>query len=101
MLQESLELHDELADRWRTASVLESLGGMAFEQQETERAVRLLGAANALRMLVGTPLPPVEIEDRDRYLKLAQGVLGEEKFTLLWLEGQTMPVEQIIVYALK
>lgn len=29
------------------------------------------------------------------------GVLGEEKFTLLWLEGQTMLVEQIIVYASK
>ena len=101
MLQESLELHDELEDRWRVASVLESLAGIAFEQQEAERAVRLLGAADALRMSVGTPLPPVEMEDRDPYLKLARAALGEEKFTLLWLEGQTMPAEQIIIYAAK
>lgn len=101
MLRESLELHDELEDKWRMASVLESLGGIACEQKEMERAVRLLGAAEALRNAVGTPLPPVEQEDRTRYLKLAQVALGEEKFTALWLEGRTLPIEQIIVYALK
>jgi predicted ATPase/DNA-binding winged helix-turn-helix (wHTH) protein len=101
MLQESLELHYELEDRWRVASVLESLGGIAVEQKETERAVRLLGAAEALRLAVGTPLPPVEMEDRDRYLKLARSALGEKKFASLWLEGRTLPVEQTIAYALK
>jgi non-specific serine/threonine protein kinase len=101
MLQESLELHYELQDRWRVASVLESLGGIAFEQNETERSVRLLGAAEAIRVTVGTPLPPVERQDRDRYLKMAGIALGEEKFTSLWLEGRTLAVEQIIVYALQ
>jgi non-specific serine/threonine protein kinase len=101
MLLESLGLHYELQDRWRVASVLESLASIAFEQQETERSVRLLGAAEALRASLGTPLPPVEHEDRDRYLKLARAALGEEKFTQLWLEGRTMPGEQVIAYALK
>ena len=101
MLRESLGLHYELQDRWRVASVLESLGGIAFEQKDAERSVRLLGAAENLRASVGTPLPPVEHEDRDRYLKLARAALGEEKFTLLWLEGRTMPVGQVIAYALK
>ncbi|HEX8141573.1 MAG TPA: tetratricopeptide repeat protein [Pyrinomonadaceae bacterium] len=101
MLRESLELHVELEDRWRVASVLESLGAIEFEQQKPERAVRLLGAAEALRAAVGTPLPPVEREERDRYLKLARAALGEEKLTLLWLEGRTMPVDQVILYASK
>jgi non-specific serine/threonine protein kinase len=101
MLRESLELHYELQDRWRVASVLESLAAIAFEQEKPERSVRLLGAAEALRAAVGTPLPPVEHEDRDHYLKMARAALGEEKFTTLWREGQTMPVEQSIVYALK
>jgi predicted ATPase/DNA-binding winged helix-turn-helix (wHTH) protein len=101
MLQESLELHYELEDRWRVASVLDSLGGIFFEQHEVERSVRLLGAAEALRLAVGTPLPPVEHEDRQRYLKMARKALGEEKFTSTWLEGRTMPVEQVIAYALK
>jgi hypothetical protein len=81
--------------------VLESLGGIAFELKEVERSVRLFGAAENLRASVGTPLPPVEQEDRDRYLKLARAALGEEKFTQLWLEGRSMPVEQVIASALK
>jgi predicted ATPase/DNA-binding winged helix-turn-helix (wHTH) protein len=101
MLRESLGLHYELQDRWRVASVLESVGGIAFELKEAERSVRLFGAAENLRASVGTPLPPVEQEDRDRYLKLARAALGEEKFTQLWLEGRSMPVEQVIASALK
>jgi predicted ATPase/serine/threonine protein kinase len=53
VLQESLRLHWELGDRWRTASLLEALGGV-------RRAPRLLGAAAALRRELGAPVPPVE-----------------------------------------
>lgn len=52
-LHDSLQLHWELGDRWRTASVLEALGGL-------RRDPRLLGAASALRERLGTPVPPVE-----------------------------------------
>ncbi|MBD0370131.1 MAG: winged helix-turn-helix domain-containing protein [Pyrinomonadaceae bacterium] len=101
LLRESLELHYELQDRWRVASVLESLAAIASEQQEHERSAKLLGSAEALREAVGTPLPQVEHEDRDHYLKTAREALGEEKFTSLWLEGRTMNIEQIVAYALK
>ncbi len=52
-LHDSLQLQWELGDRWRTASVLEALGGL-------RRDPRLLGAATALRARLGTPVPPVE-----------------------------------------
>ncbi|MGZ5446314.1 MAG: protein kinase domain-containing protein [Thermoanaerobaculia bacterium] len=52
-LHDSLQLQWELGDRWRTASVLEALGGL-------RRDARLLGAASALRARLGTPIPPVE-----------------------------------------
>ena len=52
-LQDSLRLHWELGDRWRTASVLEALGGL-------RRDPRLFGAAAGLRATLGTPIPPVE-----------------------------------------
>jgi non-specific serine/threonine protein kinase len=57
ILQDSLRLHWELGDRWRSCSVLEALGGL-------RRDPRLLGAAAALRARLGTPVPPVE---RERY----------------------------------
>jgi predicted ATPase len=53
MLQDSLRLHWELGDRWRSASVLEALAGL-------RRDPRLFGAATALRTRLGTPVPPVE-----------------------------------------
>jgi len=53
VLRDSLRMHWELGDRWRTASVLEALGGLCREP-------RLLGAAAALRRHLGAPAPPAE-----------------------------------------
>jgi tetratricopeptide (TPR) repeat protein len=53
MLTDSLRLQWELGDRWRSASILESLGGV-------RRNPRLLGAAAALRAQLRAPIPPVE-----------------------------------------
>jgi tetratricopeptide (TPR) repeat protein len=57
ILQDSLRLHWELGDRWRSSSVLEAIGGI-------RRDPRLFGAAIALRTRLGTPVPPAE---RPRY----------------------------------
>ncbi len=53
ILQDSLRLHWELGDRWRSCSVLEAIGGL-------RRDPRLIGAATILRTRLGTPVPPVE-----------------------------------------
>jgi predicted ATPase/predicted Ser/Thr protein kinase len=53
ILQDSLRLHWELGDRWRSCSVLEAIGGLRKDP-------RLIGAANILRTRLGTPVPPVE-----------------------------------------
>ncbi|HEX6639790.1 MAG TPA: protein kinase [Thermoanaerobaculia bacterium] len=53
ILQDSLRLHWELGDRWRSCSVLEALGGL-------RRDPRFLGAAAVMRARLGTPVPPVE-----------------------------------------
>jgi len=53
VLKDSLRLHWELGDRWRSASVLEALGGV-------HRDPRLLGAGAALRKRLGAPVPPAE-----------------------------------------
>jgi non-specific serine/threonine protein kinase len=58
ILQDSLRLHWELGDRWRSCSVLEALGGL-------RRDPRLLGAAAILRKRLGTPVPPVERKQYD------------------------------------
>ena len=101
MLQESLHLHHELGDRWRIASVLESLGGLAATLMQPEKSAWLFAAAEALRETVGTPLPPVEREDHDRHVANLRVTLGKELLTTLWAEGRAMPMEQIIACALE
>jgi predicted ATPase/serine/threonine protein kinase len=59
ILQDSLRLHWELGDRWRSCSVLEALGGLRKDP-------RLLGAAATLRARLGTPVPPVERVQYDK-----------------------------------
>jgi len=53
VLKDSLRLHWKLGDRWRSASVLEALGGVL-------RDPRLIGAASALRAGLRAPVPPAE-----------------------------------------
>ncbi|MBV9496527.1 MAG: tetratricopeptide repeat protein, partial [Acidobacteria bacterium] len=62
LLQESLRIHWELGDRWRTASLLEAMGGV-------RRDPRLLGAAAALRRQLSVPVPPVERPQLEADLK--------------------------------
>ena len=61
ILRDSLLLHWELGDRWRTASVMQQLAGVALLQERVELSARLFGAGEALRNQLGTPVPPVEM----------------------------------------
>jgi predicted ATPase/DNA-binding SARP family transcriptional activator len=60
LLEQSLAVHRELGDRWRTASVLEALAAIACERSEWARAARLLDEAAVLRIALNSPVPPCE-----------------------------------------
>ncbi|MEA2488577.1 MAG: hypothetical protein QOH21_369, partial [Acidobacteriota bacterium] len=86
LLADSLQLHSELGDRWRTASVLESLGALRGD-------ARLLGAAEALRLRLGTPVPPV---DRAQY----EADAAPLRDTAEWEEGVLMGLDEVVALAL-
>jgi predicted ATPase len=67
MLKDSLRLHWKLGDRWRSASVLEALGGVL-------RDPRLIGAASALRAHLRAPVPPAERAQYDADLAAVSSV---------------------------
>ncbi len=77
LLRESLELNREIGDRLGLAYCLEDYAGLAAARGAAELALRLAGAAAALRAEVGTPLPPAEQEALDRQLAGARAALGE------------------------
>jgi len=64
------------------------------------RAVRLLGAAAAARVALGTPLPPAERAACERALGAARAHLDEDAFASAWAAGQALTLEQAITDAL-
>jgi predicted ATPase/class 3 adenylate cyclase len=64
-------------------------------------AVRLFGAARALRDTVGDRPNPDEQREYDHLLAAAREQLGEDAFAVAWAEGQAMTMEQAIAEALR
>jgi hypothetical protein len=62
----------------------------------------MLGAAEALREVIGAPLSPSEriVYDYDHHVAIVCTTLGRESFTSLWADGRAMTLEQAIEYAL-
>ena len=78
------------------ASVLEGLAAVVGAQGELAWAVRLWGAAEALRQTRSMPLPPLYRADYERSLAALQTQLGEKIFAALWREGQSLTPEQAL-----
>jgi predicted ATPase len=101
LYRESLEIFQELNHKRGIARLLESFAHSAAVQDHAERALRLAGAAAALRQNVGAPLTPVEQEKLKVSLDSARQNLSNTVGTTAWLEGWALPVEEAIGEALK
>jgi hypothetical protein len=64
------------------------------------RVAQLFGAAEALRAVLGAPLPPVQRADYDRAAAAARALIGEDSFTQAMTAGRAMTLEQAIDIAL-
>ena len=62
-LAAALRVHRRLGDRWRCASVLEALAAVAVASDRPARGAVYLGAAEAMREQIGTPVPACEQAD--------------------------------------
>jgi hypothetical protein len=100
-LGEGLANLRELGARRLIADALESCAALATAQDEPERAVRLWGAANALREEIGVPLRSINREKLDRDMAALRAALGAEAFATAWEAGHVMTWEQAVAYALE
>jgi predicted ATPase/DNA-binding XRE family transcriptional regulator len=92
---ESLQIHQEVDDKEMIACALENLAACNVED-EPYLAARLFGAADALRKLIGIPVPPMEAKRSQHFTELARTALGEASFRLAWQEGEAKPLETLI-----
>jgi predicted ATPase/DNA-binding SARP family transcriptional activator len=95
LLRESLAVHRELRDRWRTASVLEDLGALALTLGDAAEAAALLAAAESMRKAIGTVVPPCESRQHSETLAGARAALGEEAFEAAWQRGLMASIDEL------
>ena len=107
-LEEALALYKTTLQEWRefghrgaVAHQLECLAFIAKAQDQGERAVRLMGAAETLREVSSSPMTPNEHTLYDKEVAELRASLDEPEFVALWAEGRTMTMDQAIAYALE
>jgi hypothetical protein len=101
LYEESVGLARQVKDRWTLAFLLEDFASLAVARGDLERGAVLSGAAAALRVEIGSSVPPAVQPRVDHVVRLARDGLGAAAFRNAWTEGQAMTLEQAIAHALE
>jgi len=100
LFRETIGLCRDLGNKRELAGCLDGLAEVATSVGHLERAVRLFGAAEALRRTTGVPERRLLRAGRDRDVAVVRAALGEDAFAASWAEGQAMTLEQALAEAL-
>jgi predicted ATPase/serine/threonine protein kinase len=98
--RESIRIFQELDHKRGIARLLECFACAAAVQRESERSLRLAGAAAALRQNIGAPLTSAEQAKLDSGLYPARQALTNAVGKTAWLEGLALPFDKAIEEAL-
>ncbi len=101
MLCDALVIHRQLGDRWRLASVLEEIAGAVLARNDPRLAIEVMAAAEAVRERLGTPIPPVEAEDRDAVVDQLVRKLNVSTFAAAWSDGRSRELDATIEVVLE
>jgi len=96
-----LEVYREMDDRWSMAFLLEDIALLAAGSGQDEDAFRLYGAADRLRLEIGSPRAPSLQGDLDAHLATARASLGDDAVAGATSEGTTMSLEESNALALR
>jgi predicted ATPase/DNA-binding CsgD family transcriptional regulator len=99
--QQSLVLNQEQGYKEGIVEDLAGLAEMASLLGQPERAVRLLGAVEALREASGIRLSPLRLAEYERTMEGIHAQLDEAVFAVAWKEGRATPLEQLVAQAVE
>jgi hypothetical protein len=68
-------------------------------EQQSARAAQLLGAAEAIRTAVGTPISTGNRAQHDRLVASVRSSLGESAFAEAWAAGQALSQAEAVALA--
>jgi predicted ATPase/class 3 adenylate cyclase len=96
---ETIRAWQRVGSRGAIANQLESFGFLAMARGDVPRAARLLGAAEALRELVGSSMLYIERVEYDRHLGQLRESLDPATLESEWAAGRSMSMDEAIAFA--
>jgi hypothetical protein len=100
LYRETLPDWQKMGHRGAVTHQLECFAFIAKAQEQGERAVKLMSAAEALRQASSSARTPQEQIEYDRELADLRAGMDEKTFDLLWAEGQSMSMDQAVDFAM-
>jgi predicted ATPase len=97
LASDSLVFAQRLGDKPTIVECLHVLAGAASAEGRPRRAATLAGAAEGLHAAIGAPPSPAERAVGERFESRLRG----EEVKAAWLEGKTMSLDRVLVYALE
>lgn len=98
---EAIVLSQEISNSLTVALNLSAFATLAAAQNKPQRIARLVGAAETQIPSIRFEMSTKERAEYDQAIASARAALGEDAFAAAWEEGQKMPLEQAVVYALE
>ena len=99
--RECLRLQRAIGERLYLSFALDECAKLAVAEGAAERAARLAGAAEAVRMSLGAAQPPDLAEELERHLAPVRAALGEAAFAASWAAGRGMALDDAVDLALQ
>jgi non-specific serine/threonine protein kinase len=96
---ESLKMLQDIGDRKGMAECLMGLAGLACALDDSRRAARLFGAAEAQREALGATLWPANRLEYERNLASLRAQLTEDAIAQTWAEGRQLSLAEAISLA--
>ncbi len=99
--QETIIEWQRMGHRAAVAHQLECMAFIAKALEKTEKALRLLGAAEILRQKIEIDMTAQEREEYEKEVADLKVNMDEKEFTSLWAEGRSMTMDEAIELAIQ
>ena len=90
----------DIGNRGAIAHELESFAAIAITEEDPQRALKLCGAAEALRERSKSPMTDFERLEYDQMVAHVRSLVDENEANLLWAEGRSLTTDEAIELAL-
>jgi tetratricopeptide (TPR) repeat protein len=99
-IKESLQHNWKVHDYRGTGACLAALADLSSAQGEIERAVKLLGVADAILEFIRTPFLAFDQQCYEDHVRKLRDEIDPPTFMKAWTDGHSMTIEQAVEFAL-